>query len=217
MRDTRDIQGGGLIPGPLFLIISRIEGDRLEREIRIFQEIAKPRRLDPARRAGRVIEIQDRVLPLPRHRNRLSFLVHDHERRCLRAQLGLAVELREHLGVQQVQFRMHRHLARNEPGVGDVHGHAVVAHDLGIQVMVVDLQRDELPREGILAGFDEEVAFGVLHGDRVPGQCGEIFLQLGAQGLEAILLRLERESEKYGQENRQEPFHSSTPSGMKAE
>ena len=34
---------------------------------------------------------------------------------------------------------------------------------------------------------------------------------------EAVLLRLERENEEYGQEGRQEPFHSSTPSGMKAE
>ena len=68
--------------------------------------------------------------------------------------------------------------------------------------MVVDLQRDELPREGILAGFDEEVAFGVLHGDRVPGQRGEIFLQLGAQGLEAVLLCLDRECKEYGQEGR---------------
>ena len=83
--------------------------------------------------------------------------------------------------------------------------------------MVVDLQRDELPREGILAGLDEEVALGVLHGDRVPGQGGEILFQLGAQGREAVLLRLERENEEYGQEGRQEPFHSSTPSGMKAE
>ena len=83
--------------------------------------------------------------------------------------------------------------------------------------MVVDLQRDELPREGILARLDEEVAFGVLHGDGIPRQRGEILLQLGAQGLEAILLRLERKSEKCGQEGRQEPFHSSTPSGMKAE
>ena len=112
---------------------------------------------------------------------------------------------------------MHRHLARNEPGVGDVHGHAVVAHDLGIQVMVVDLQRDELPREGILAGFDEEVAFGVLHGDRIARQGGEILLQLGTQGVEPVVLRLQGEGKEYGQEGRQEPFHSSTPSGMKAE
>ena len=118
-------------------------------------------------------------------------------------------------GMNQVSAMCH--FPRDEPGVGDVHGHAFVAHDLGVQIMVVDLQRDELPRERILAGLDEEVAFGVLHGNRIPRQGGEILVQLGAEGREAVLLRLEREGQEYGQEGRQEPFHSSTPSGMKAE
>ena len=83
--------------------------------------------------------------------------------------------------------------------------------------MVVDLQCDELPREGILAGLDEEVAFGILHGDGVPHQRGKVLLQLGAKGFEPVLLRLERESEKQGQQGRQKAFHNSTPSGMKAE
>ena len=83
--------------------------------------------------------------------------------------------------------------------------------------MVVDLERDELPRQGVLAGFDEEVAFGVLDRDGIARERGEILLQFRAQGLETLFLCGERDRGEKGRQGRQEPFHNSTPSGMKAE
>ena len=94
---------------------------------------------------------------------------------------------------------------------------AVVAHDLGLQIMVVDLQRDELPREGILAGLDEEVALGVLDAQRLSGQSGEILFELRAQRLVPLVLRGERERGEKGRQGQQKAFHNTTPSGMKAE
>ena len=95
--------------------------------------------------------------------------------------------------------------------------HPVVPHDLGIQVMVVDLQRDELPDQGILAGLDEEIAFRILDGKGFPRQGGEILLEFRSQGVEAVVLRPQHDGSQQGRQHRQQPFHSSTPSGMKAE
>ena len=62
-----------------------------------------------------------------------------------------------------------------------MHGHGVVSHDVGTQVVVVDLDGYVLTHQGILAGFNEEIAFGVLDGGAFPGQGREVFFQLGPQ------------------------------------
>ena len=57
------------------------------------------------------------------------------------------------------------------------------AHDRRIEVMVVDLQGDELPYERVGGGFDQEVAFLLLHLRAFTLDGHEVFIEFVRQRL----------------------------------
>ena len=118
--------------------------------------------------------------------------------------------------MEGVFLRFHLYRAGEEPLAGDVNGHGVISHDLGLEVVVVNLEGGILLHQGVLAGLDEKIAFLVLYGYGLSGQGQDVLVQLGPQ-FRIRLLRKGQQGGRQGRQSQEQPSHNTTPSGIKVE
>ena len=162
-------------------ILPRINGIDIQRIFGLFHQPFQAGGFQLAGRAAGIVEIQHAVAAGCRDIHGASVRSKQGERRSIGPDERKTVEVREDARVHQVFLRLHGDGAGEEPFVCDVHGHGVVSHNLGAEIVVVDFDGYVLTNKGILARVNEIVALCALDRGRFSGQGREVFFQLGAQ------------------------------------
>ena len=195
---------------PFRRIVSRVERDEIRREVFLGERGTEEHRLQPAFRAVRLIEIQDRDPTLRWDTDRPAVGAGSSQHRRFLPQQRRTVELRINAGVHQVYLIGKVCFPRCKPGIRQVDGHPFVSHQGRIDVMVIDPDGDMVPDRVGRAAADQIVGFRILDGHRFGLKTGEEFLQLGIKGSQLQGIRGLRPSGQ-GQEQHgryeQQPTH----------
>ena len=193
-----------------------IDGKHLQRIFPFLDEGPQPGGLHLAGRARSIIKVNHRPPLLSGHAHRSAGRVFHRQHGRLGTDERRLVEFRKQAGVEVIPGRFHGDFSGKEPILGDMHGHGIVSHHLGLEIVVVNLERHVLAHQGILRGGNEVVALSALHLSALSEERHEILLQFGPQFRIGFLCP--GSPGQNGRHDAYQPlFHRTTPSGIKAE